>query len=146
MGLPSFLVELSMAGTLEILVITSERFGAVRQHLDAILEIAPNGVITAVEETQVTLDRLRRAEIIFGAPDPDRLFTAERLKWLHLPSSGADRYVDRNLFCNKDVLLTNSHGVGGGAHSRVCYSRDARFQQEFTLIRPAEAGESLEPS
>ena len=56
---------------------------------------------------------LGRAEIIFGAPDPDRLVTAKRLKWLHLPSAGADRYADRNLFCNKDIHLTNSRGVLG---------------------------------
>jgi hypothetical protein len=47
-----------MTGTLEILILTSERFDALRHPLETILEIAPNAATTALQERQVTLDLL----------------------------------------------------------------------------------------
>jgi phosphoglycerate dehydrogenase-like enzyme len=39
---------------------------------------------------------------------------AKKLKWLHLPSAGADGYTTYELYCNKEeIRITNSSGVFG---------------------------------
>jgi len=44
------------------------------------------------------LPLLKEAEIVFGWPKTDLVKKAEKLKWLHLPSAGVDRYA------NKDII------------------------------------------
>ncbi|MBH1940807.1 D-2-hydroxyacid dehydrogenase [Mobilitalea sibirica] len=62
---------------------------------------------------EVTMEMVQKAEIIFGWPSKEQLREAKNLKWLHLPSAGADRFVDKESYCNKEIVLTNSSGVFG---------------------------------
>ncbi|MCL2748124.1 MAG: D-2-hydroxyacid dehydrogenase [Oscillospiraceae bacterium] len=62
---------------------------------------------------RMTAAHMDCAEVIFGFPDPAALLSAPQLQWLHLPSSGADPYVDLRLYANRQVTLTTSAGVYG---------------------------------
>ena len=52
------------------------------------------------------------AEVVFG-PDASLLRDAPRLKWLCVPSAGAEQYLDPSLYANPDALLSNSAGAYG---------------------------------
>jgi len=56
---------------------------------------------------------MRRCEILYGHPPPGLLRSAERLKWHHLQSAGAEPYNDLSLYADRSVQLTNSSGVYG---------------------------------
>lgn len=55
-------------------------------------------------------ESLEEAEIILGWPNVETIPRARRLRWIQLPSAGADRYVGR---LPDDVVLTNASGVYG---------------------------------
>jgi len=50
---------------------------------------------------------------VFGWPKTELIKKAENLKWLHLPSAGVDRYANKEIYQNQDIILTNSSGVYG---------------------------------
>lgn len=56
---------------------------------------------------------IAQAEIMVGYVPRKVIAKAKRLKWLHLPSAGAERYADRNVYPNSHVILTNSSGGYG---------------------------------
>lgn len=56
---------------------------------------------------------LRRSHVVFGSPRLEWLADATALRWLHLPSAGADRYVTDPTLAARGVVLTNSTGVYG---------------------------------
>lgn len=66
-----------------------------------------------IDSSSDYLPDLKEAEIIFGWPKTDFLKKAEKLKWLHLPSAGVDRYADKKIYHNSNIKLTNSSGVYG---------------------------------
>lgn len=66
-----------------------------------------------IDSSSDYLPVLKEAEIIFGWPKTDFLKKAEKLKWLHLPSAGVDRYADKKIYHNSNIKLTNSSGVYG---------------------------------
>jgi phosphoglycerate dehydrogenase-like enzyme len=55
-------------------------------------------------------ESLQEAQIIVGWPPVEDLQQAKHLRWLQLPSAGANRYVD---FLPPQVQLTNASGVFG---------------------------------
>lgn len=97
----------------EILVLTNSIFPMTEEHQGMVKQIAPNAVLTVVSKTDATEEQLHKAEIIFGWPEPEQLLAAKNLRWLQLPSAGADSYMDRSLYHCKDIQLTNSSGVFG---------------------------------
>lgn len=60
-------------------------------------------------------DVLRNCEILCGYFPRTLLKHAARLRWLQLPSAGADKYVDETMYPHEEVLLTNSSGAFGTA-------------------------------
>ncbi|MBQ3424767.1 MAG: D-2-hydroxyacid dehydrogenase [Clostridia bacterium] len=52
------------------------------------------------------------AEILFG-PDQSLLPLAKQLRWLCVPSAGAEQYLDRRQYACPEALLTNSAGAYG---------------------------------
>ncbi len=97
----------------EILVLTNSIFPMTEEHQGMVRQIAPNAVLTVVNKMDATEEQLHKAEIIFGWPEPEQLLAAKNLRWLQLPSAGADSYMDRSLYHCKDIQLTNSSGVFG---------------------------------
>ena len=60
-------------------------------------------------------DVLEDCEILVGYFPRGLLKGAHRLRWLHLPSAGADKYADNELYDGHDFVLTNSSGAFGAA-------------------------------
>lgn len=98
---------------MKVLVIQNELFtlaaGAPKKlaALDSELELK------VVDSQEDYLPFLKESEIIFGWPKIELIKKAENLKWLQLPSAGADSYTDQNLYQNKNIILTNASGVYG---------------------------------
>jgi phosphoglycerate dehydrogenase-like enzyme len=99
-----------MTAKFNILIMFKAGFS--EQQLNKLQEIAPQAEITNVSEDEVTDDIITKADIIFGWPSEEQLDQAENLTWLQLPSAGADKYIDQDLYQN-EVKLTNATGVYG---------------------------------
>ena len=76
-------------------------------------EAAPALEVRCVGRSAVTAEMMAGAEVIFGCPPPELLIRAERMRWLHLISAGAEPYGDLKLYARRDVLLTRASGVHG---------------------------------
>lgn len=98
---------------IEILVIMNAFIDMEERHQQLIQQTFPKVSLQIVDEHEVTLSMIQKAEIIFGWPSAEHLQKAECLKWLHLPSAGVDGYAHRELYAHKDICLTNSSGVFG---------------------------------
>ena len=96
-----------------ILVITNEIFDLPQAAEAEIREIDPELKLEVVESSSSYFKLLKETEIVFGWPKTDLVKKAENLKWLHLPSAGVDRYANKEIYQNPDILLTNSSGVYG---------------------------------
>lgn len=96
-----------------ILVLTNKIFTLSDQYRSMIEDVTKGGHITVTPHRNVTEEMLTEADIIFGWPKEEEINKAVNLSWLHLPSAGADTYIEPNLYLNKDVLLTTSSGVYG---------------------------------
>ncbi|GAB6137484.1 D-2-hydroxyacid dehydrogenase [Halanaerobaculum tunisiense] len=100
-----------MPEKLEILMMFDHDFTT--QQLSSLEELDSSIKLTEVGPGQVTRELIQQAEVIFGWPKEEQLAEAKNLQWLHLPSAGASEFVDRDLYPNQDVILTNSSGVYG---------------------------------
>ena len=96
-----------------ILIITASIFEMKEEYIEQLQRTAPGISITAVPGKQVTSEMIEDAEIIYGWPTMEQLEKARNLKWLHLPSAGADGYTQKDSYCNSDIQVTNSSGVFG---------------------------------
>lgn len=69
--------------------------------------------VQSYEDYQKT-DLADIAEVIFGWPDAQFVRRAKHLRWLHLPSAGANEYINPDMYANPEqIMLTNSTGVFG---------------------------------
>ncbi|MHB8127418.1 MAG: D-2-hydroxyacid dehydrogenase [Mobilitalea sp.] len=102
-----------MSKIIDILIITESIFQMEEEYKKHILATIPGISLTVVSSKNVTDEMFETAEIIFGWPLEEQLRKAPNLKWLHLPSAGADGYTSYELYCNKDIQITNSSGVFG---------------------------------
>lgn len=64
------------------------------------------------EEFQRRREEVRDAEVFVGWPDDDQLAAMPSLRWLQLPSAGANGYTNRPSL-SEQVVVTNSSGVFG---------------------------------
>ncbi len=96
-----------------ILVLTNEIFDLPEGAETEIRKIAPKLELKVVESSSNYSSLLKESEIVFGWPKTDFVKKSEKLKWLHLPSAGVDRYADKEIYQNQDIKLTNSSGVYG---------------------------------
>jgi len=90
----------------DILILTTPIFECGEKELIKTKSIAQNYSVKVVDQKEVDSETIKSAEIIFGWPNKEQLAVAKNLKWLHLPSAGADAYTDRNSYCNRDIVLT----------------------------------------
>lgn len=56
---------------------------------------------------------LLEAEIIVGNLKPTDLAKAPSLRWLQTQSSGVNAYLNKALYCNDEIILTNAAGTYG---------------------------------
>ena len=64
-------------------------------------------------DSEISRSEVGEAEVITGFPSQECVKEASSLKWLHLSSIGVDKHINRELYCSKDVVLTNSAGTYG---------------------------------
>lgn len=122
-----------MGNSLNILLIGQSEFNFDKQQLEELKHIVPEAFITEVERKKVTSEMIEKAEIIFGWPNNRQIKQAKKLKWLHLPSAGADPFTDKELYCNKDIVLTNSSGVFGLPISEHVFSLILAFSRNLHI-------------
>jgi phosphoglycerate dehydrogenase-like enzyme len=121
-----------------ILIITSRVFNINEEQKVLIMNTANDALITIATHKSLTDEMISKAEIIFGWPSQDELKKAKNLKWLQLPSAGADGYTDPDMYLNKDIILTNSSGVYGRAIAEHVLAMILSFNrnlQEYTLLK-----------
>ncbi len=96
-----------------LLMMLSPPFMFSQEDLDKVSHLASEYQVTAIRAKEVTKEQIQTAEIIYGWPDVKLLKDAPYLKWLHLPSAGADRYNKRDVYAEGDIVLTTSGGTFG---------------------------------
>ncbi len=116
----------------EILVLTNGIFPMTEDQQQEVIKTAPKASLTVVRKEEVTREMLEKAEIIFGWPEQAHLRAAKNLRWLQLPSAGADSYMDRGLFHCSDIRLTNSSGVFGLPIAEHVFAMILAFNRNLT--------------
>ncbi len=134
-----------MGRELQILVTA----GISKSNEGKLLRISPGAAITFAKQADVALEQVRRSEIMVGWPSAAHLKEAKNLRWLHLPSAGAERFVDVRMYAHPGVILTNSSGVFGMPIAEhvfamiLAFNRDLRTHilnnQESRWLRNATA-------
>ncbi len=102
-----------MKEKLELLIITASIFPMNEEQKKEINNTAPGISITIADAKEVTQEMIQNAEIIFGWLTKEQRSWAKKLRWLHLPSAGADGYTQPEDYCNKDIRVSTSSGVFG---------------------------------
>lgn len=97
----------------DILVLKNDIFDLPQAAEAEIREIAPELDLEVLDSNMDYSQALKNSEIVFGWPKTELIKKAENLKWLHLPSAGVDRYANKEIYQNQDIILTNSSGVYG---------------------------------
>lgn len=114
--------------------------------------IAPNAAITIASNKNVETDAMENAEIILGWMSEEQIKKAKNLKWLQLPSAGADRHTNKSLYCNNDIRLTSSSGVFSVAMAEhilglmISFNRHLHFYARFQAEKrwnPMKAGRNI---
>ena len=85
-------------------------FGDETKHGDAIRTFGVEVVRPAAGEAA---SALKDADIVVGWPGEEQLKAAEKVKWIHLGSAGADVAVRSRLVRERGIVVTNSSGVFG---------------------------------
>ena len=82
--------------------------------------VAPHDLVPAAQGSSLNLvaappdPGLERADIAFGQPDVEQLFSISSLRWVHLTTAGYtayDRDDLRSIFRERGTIMTNSSGV-----------------------------------
>lgn len=102
-----------MSSSLNILILTNRYFHMDDNYKDQIINSFPGSEVTIINRKELTPEILQKAEVIFGWPGVDEIQLAANLRWLHLPSAGADSYTSGEIPLPKHVILTSSNGVYG---------------------------------
>ncbi|MFP4021452.1 MAG: D-2-hydroxyacid dehydrogenase [Halanaerobium sp.] len=97
----------------DILVLTNKIFELPQGAEAEVRDISSELELKVVESSIDYSELIKEAEIVFGWPKTSLVKKAKNLKWLHLPSAGVDRYANKDLYQNNDIVLTNSSGVYG---------------------------------
>lgn len=116
-----------------LLIMLSPPFMFSKEDLDKVLKTAEGYRLIALPSDKVTPEQVKSAEIIFGWPDIDLLKEANLLKWLHLPSAGADKYNDKSVYARCDTLLTTSGGTFGKPMAEHAISLILAFNRNLHL-------------
>ncbi len=117
--------------SLNILFLTSFDFDVNGEKLERIREIAPDASVTAVPREEATPAMVKDAEIIIGRPKREYIRESDSLKWMQLPSAGADGYTDKSLFRNENFILTNCSGVYGMPIAEHVFGMIFAFNKNF---------------
>lgn len=97
----------------KLYVLSHERWEVGAAALHRLAGIAPELALCYLPGKRLKQEHMADAEVIFGFPHPPLLRFASGLRWLHLPSAGAENYADLRLYAHPQVTVTHSAGVYG---------------------------------
>ncbi len=95
---------------------------------------------------QVPAEKLPLYEIIYGNLSPRRVREFPNLHWLCLDSAGADKYVDKSIYPNPDVVLTNSSGAYGVTISEHVLMVTLMLLRHMPLFQASAAAHAWHPA
>ncbi len=98
---------------MKIVIILSYDFMASEKNLADVRAVAPDAELAVTNQDEVTPEMVKDAEILFGLPKRPILDAAVNLKWLQLPTAGADMWGKRSLYREPLPIVTNIFGVFG---------------------------------
>lgn len=98
---------------INILLMFNEYFRFNEEEIAQLHNIAPKASIKTVEYDKASTEMLKKAEIISGWIEVEQVKKTEDLSWLHLPTAGVEKFLDKSIYPKADTLLTNSSGVYG---------------------------------
>jgi len=98
---------------MKILFLTSSYFHPDDSERDALIAEFDDIQLTTAPSASYHINLLGDAQIIVGSPKPRDLVHATKLRWLQTPSSGVGQYLDKRLFANEDIIITNARGTYG---------------------------------
>lgn len=96
-----------------ILVIYTAGFEFTKEQEEKLVRDFPQCRFQFQIEEKVEQADVANAEVMVGFPQPELVRKAEQLKWLHLSSIGVDKHINREIYYNKNTVLTNSAGTYG---------------------------------
>lgn len=98
---------------IKTLFFTCSHFNPDASELARVSETFPELQVTVAAEDSYTPEQIAEVEIIVGFPKAKDLPLAKNLKWLQTPSVGVGQYVDKQIYANENILLTNALGTYG---------------------------------
>jgi len=102
------------------------------EQLEMLNKEAPDLIVDFVRADTVGVADLIDSEIVFGWAPPRFLKDLPNLKWLHLPSAGANAFTDASLYANPSVILTKSSGTFGIPISEYVLGTMIALSRNFT--------------
>jgi phosphoglycerate dehydrogenase-like enzyme len=78
---------------------------------------------------------IERIEILLGNPEISLLKRMPGLKWHNLGTAGSERYCNKELYANDDIVLTNSSGVFGKPMSEYVIGMFIALSRNMHLYR-----------
>ncbi|QQO07486.1 D-2-hydroxyacid dehydrogenase [Breznakiella homolactica] len=96
-----------------VLVLYTAGFAFTEEQAAALAKDYPQCDFIFTDDTKASDEMIEAAEVMVGFMKPDVVRKARNLKWLHLSSIGVDQHIDKSIYANPDILLTNSAGTYG---------------------------------
>ena len=110
---------------------------------DALLELkgeVPDVEIDCISSNTATAAELLDSDVLYGWVPPEILKELKNLKWLHMPSAGANNYNDISLYANPSIILTKSSGTFGVPISEHVIGLMIALSRNFLLYHDAQRG------
>lgn len=84
------------------------------KHKELFKREAPSAEFVFISRNDIKKEMMENTDVIIGNPPVDLIKEAKGLKWIHLGSAGADRFVNEGVL-PAGTILTNSSGAYGPA-------------------------------
>ena len=98
----------------------------------------PEAEINCIPANAAGLADLADSDVVYGWLPQELLKELKNLKWLHLPSAGANNYTDISLYANESVVLTNSSGTFGIPIAEHVIGMMIALGRNFSLYQNAQ--------
>jgi len=116
-----------------ILLLTSNYLKPSKEDLEQLKDLYPEVEIIIRENSNYSIEDIKKAEIIVGRPKVEDLKHAKNLKWLQTPSAGCLAYTYPEIYANEEVILSNASGTYGKQISDHVLGLIISFNHNFPL-------------
>jgi len=106
--------------------------------LAALKSEVPEAEINCIAGSAAGLAELADSDVVYGWLPQDMIRQLKNLKWLHLPSAGANNYTDVSLYVNPSIILTKSSGTFGIPIAEHVIGMMIALSRNFALYHNAQ--------